>query len=162
MSRYRAWTDSEIAALLRAHADGLSVREISERIGRQHTSIRKKLAAFGKRANKRGPLWTTDADDALRRLYAKGMKYKDIAHTIGKTESQCSHRAQKLEITKPRYRRSDDSHAVEENPPKDRPCLKCGSIFSSEWSGNRLCRPCAESNRRVFGSAAEDYAVAGR
>jgi hypothetical protein len=26
--------------------------------------------------------------------------------------------------------------------PRPRICLRCGSSFESEWSGERVCRPC--------------------
>ena len=26
--------------------------------------------------------------------------------------------------------------------PRARLCLRCGSSFASEWSGERICRPC--------------------
>jgi len=33
-----------------------------------------------------------------------------------------------------------------EDIPKTRQCLKCRSTFSSEWSGERICRRCKGTN----------------
>ena len=34
---------------------------------------------------------------------------------------------------------------------KQRLCLKCRKEFTSLWAGNRVCRKCASSERRVYG-----------
>ena len=33
-----------------------------------------------------------------------------------------------------------------EDPPKLRPCLRCGTEFPSAWSGERVCRHCKSTS----------------
>ena len=53
---------------------------------------------------------------------------------------------------KPRADRADTE-------AKTRLCLKCRKIFSSEWAGERVCRPCKLSNAWREGRAAEYYGM---
>ena len=51
---------------------------------------------------------------------------------------------------------TESAYIVHEREPlgaqiRDRKCLKCRQMFRSEWSGERVCKPCKSSSQWRIG-----------
>jgi len=98
----RRWTAEEEDLLRQAYRTGASLRQLANRLGRSHHSLKwaaEKLGLQGTHPNeagfRQGPNWTAEEDEFLRRNYGK-MKTAELAAALGRPKGGIFNRAWKV------------------------------------------------------------------
>lgn len=93
------WQAAEIDELKAMYNDGISIREISEQLGRTQKSIRLKLIALGLYEPKPSPkAWTEEDEKLLVRMYNEDLSFKEMSDTLGRSEGAIVSRLVRLRV----------------------------------------------------------------
>ena len=81
------WQTSEVEELKAMYADGISVQNISEQLGRSPKSVRMKLRSLGLYEPRPAPRTWDEADEKrLILMYNEGTSFEEIASSLGRSE----------------------------------------------------------------------------
>lgn len=141
---HRVWLTSEHDQLVALRNEGISLGEISRRLGRSMSSISIRLRRTdenGKYLSRavQNPLADMRVDDLLLELHRAGCGNEQIGEIIGFKPASIRSRIQKL--------LSAESAPV--NPDrKERPCISCRKPMISDSWRHRRCALCIQNLRR--------------
>jgi hypothetical protein len=139
--RAEDWTATDLAFLVSAPSEGLSMAEVASQLGKTYSAVRcqaSRLKLRFPRRNQHGGqqrLWTFEEDTLLREVAGES-SFRAIGEQLGRSERAVAHRASRL--------------SIEGRPPEDR-ALK-GS--DHPWSQNPLRGP---AHPRYRGSTHVSY-----
>ena len=93
------WQAAEIDELKAMYNDGISIRDISEQLGRTQKSIRLRLRALGLYEPKPSPkAWTEDDEKLLIRMYNEDCSFKEMSDILERSESAIISRLVRLRV----------------------------------------------------------------
>lgn len=121
-SKERAWTEAELDAIRRMHAEGRTHAEMAAALpGRTVGGVRKRHSALGLTRRPGGRpspdgttarRWSPEEDDALRKALAAGEQVKAIAARLGRSPGAVGNRALRLGLTRDVRRREQTRPGV--------------------------------------------------
>lgn len=98
------WTKRRLYHLRRLMDEGLTYRQIGQRLGTTRDSVRGAAREYGFMRPElctRGPDWSREEYDTLERLMQQGLTYREIGEQLGKTRNACRHAAHRLGLSEP-------------------------------------------------------------
>lgn len=93
------WQPDELEELKSMAADKVSLKEMSNQLGRTANSLKMKLKSLGLYEPRPAPKpWEEDDEKQLVQLYNDGVPFAEIAERFGRTESAIVSRLVKLRV----------------------------------------------------------------